>query len=96
MRRGSGALPLAAMAALDESGFVVLPGPFPVEQLGAVADAYDAEVGAAVGDDIHVGSTSTRVVDFVNRGLVVCDAGLRLSERWKCAARGSAILSARP
>ena len=56
------------MAALEESGFVVLPGPFPVEQLGAVADAYDAEVGAAVGDDIHVGSTSTRVVDFVNRG----------------------------
>jgi hypothetical protein len=65
---GSGALPLAAMAALEESGFVVLPGPFPVEQLGAVAYAYDAEVGAAVGDDIHVGSTSTRVVDFVNRG----------------------------
>ena len=57
-----------AMAALEESGFVVLPGPFPVEQLGAVADAYDAEVGAAVGDDIRVGSTSTRVVDFINRG----------------------------
>lgn len=68
MQAGSGALPLAAMAALEESGFVVLPGPFPVEQLGAVADAYDAEVGAAIGDDIRVGSTSTRVVDFVNRG----------------------------
>ena len=59
---------LAAQAALEESGFVVLPGPFPVEQLGAVADAYDAEVRAAVGDDIRAGSTSTRVVDFVNRG----------------------------
>jgi hypothetical protein len=35
-----------------------------------MADAYDAEVGAAVGDDIHVGSTSTRVVDFVSRGPV--------------------------
>jgi hypothetical protein len=68
MQAGSGALPLTAMAALEESGFVVLPGPFPVEQLGAVADAYDAEVSAAVGDDVRVGSTSTRVVDFVNRG----------------------------
>jgi len=67
MQGGFGALPLASTAALEESGFVVLPGPFPVEQLGAVADAYDAEVDAAVGDDIHVGSTSTRVVDFVNR-----------------------------
>jgi hypothetical protein len=58
----------AAGAALQECGFVVLPGPYPVEQLGAVADAYDAEVGAAAGDDIRIGSTSTRVVDFVNRG----------------------------
>ena len=56
------------MAALEESGFLVLPWPFPVEQLDAVADACDAEVGAAVGDDIRVGSTSTRVMDFVNRG----------------------------
>jgi hypothetical protein len=56
------------MAALEESGFVVIPGPFDVEQLRVVANAYDAEVGAAIGDDIRVGSTSTRVVDFVNRG----------------------------
>lgn len=68
MRAVSGALPPTAMAALQESGFVVLAGPYPVERLGAVADAYDAEVGAAIGDDIRIGSTSTRVVDFVNRG----------------------------
>ncbi len=68
MREVSGALPPAAMAALQESGFVVLAGPYPVERLGVVADAYDAEVGSAVGDDIRIGSTSTRVVDFVNRG----------------------------
>ena len=68
MQGMSGALPLAAVAALEESGFVVIPGPFAVEQLGAVVSAYDAEVGAAVRDDIGVGSTSTRVVDFVNRG----------------------------
>ncbi len=64
----SGALSLAARAALEDSGFVVLPGPFPVEQLGVLSDAYDTEVRAAVGDDIRVGSSSTRVVDFVNRG----------------------------
>ena len=68
MQGVSGALSLAAMVALEESGFVVLPGPFVVDQLGMVANAYDAEVSAAVGDDIRVGSTSTRVVDFVNRG----------------------------
>jgi hypothetical protein len=42
----SGALPLASMAALEESGFVVIPGPFDVEQLRVAANAYDAEVGA--------------------------------------------------
>ena len=68
MQSVSGALSLAAMVALEESGFVVLPGPFAVDQLGIVANAYDAEISAAVGDDIRVGSTSTRVVDFVNRG----------------------------
>jgi hypothetical protein len=35
------------MAALEESGFVVVPGLFPVEQLAAVADAYDAGVWSA-------------------------------------------------
>jgi hypothetical protein len=68
MQAGSGVLPIAAKADLEACGFVMLPGPFAVEQLRAVADAYDAEAGAAMGADIHVGSTSTRVVDFVNRG----------------------------
>jgi hypothetical protein len=61
-------LPLSAMVALQESGFVVIEGPFPVDRLHLVADVYDAEVGSAVGDDLRIGSTSTRVVDFVNRG----------------------------
>jgi hypothetical protein len=56
------------MAALQDAGFVVLAGPYPVERFGAVADAYDTEVGAAAGEDIRIGSTSTRVMDFVNRG----------------------------
>jgi len=68
IRVTSGALPPAAISALQECGFVVLAGPYPVERLAVVADAYDAEVGSAVGDDIRIGSTSTRVMDFVNRG----------------------------
>jgi hypothetical protein len=56
------------MGALQESGFVVLAGPYPVERIEGVADAYDAAVGSAVEDDVRIGSTSTRVVDFVNRG----------------------------
>jgi hypothetical protein len=34
-----GALPSSAMVALQESGFVVVEGPFPVERIGVVADA---------------------------------------------------------
>jgi len=63
-----GALHASAVAALEQSGFVVLPGPFPAGRLGVVADAYNEEVGSATSDDIRVGSTSTRVLDFVNRG----------------------------
>lgn len=47
---------------------MVLPGPFSAERFGAVADTYDAVVQSAATDDIRVGSTSTRVTDFVNRG----------------------------
>lgn len=68
MRQSFGALPLAARAALKTLGYTVIPGPVAVEELGAVADAYDTAVSAAAGDDMRVGSTSTRVVDFVNRG----------------------------
>lgn len=63
-----GALPPASMATLEELGFVVLPGPFALDQLDMIASAYDTEVGTAIGEDIRMGSTSTRVVDFVNRG----------------------------
>jgi ectoine hydroxylase-related dioxygenase (phytanoyl-CoA dioxygenase family) len=61
---------VSAATSLDPAGFVVLPGPFPAERLDVVADAYDAEVQSAVTDDVRVGSTSTRVTDFVNRAPV--------------------------
>lgn len=64
----SGALPASAVASLEQTGFVVLPGPFSAEQFDSVVDVYDTEVQLAASDDVRVGSTSTRVSDFVNRG----------------------------
>ena len=53
---------------VDEHGFVLLPGLVPAEQAERLARAYDAAVAAACADDVRVGSTTTRVTDFVNRG----------------------------
>ena len=36
--------------------------------MDVLSDAYDAAVASATGDDIRIGSASTRVSDFVNRG----------------------------
>jgi hypothetical protein len=56
-----------AAYALRTDGFVVLPGP----ALGAApaesARLYDEAVSGAAPDDIKLGSTTTRVRDFVNR-----------------------------
>jgi len=38
-----------------------------------LVNAYTDAVGSATGDDIHFGSTSTRVTDFVNRGTAFDD-----------------------
>ncbi len=53
---------------LDERGFVVIPGPAPSADMERVADAYDAMLASASVHDVHAGSTTTRVNDFVNRG----------------------------
>lgn len=55
---------------LDERGFTVLPGPVAAPEFFRLQDAYDAEVAGAAAEDMHVGRTSTRVNDFVNRGSV--------------------------
>src|SRR5687768_15315737 len=52
---------------LQEQGFVVIPGPVASADMAALSRAYDAAEAAATGDDIRAGSTTTRVVDFVNR-----------------------------
>ena len=43
--------------------------PDAVRASGATASAYDAAAASAVADDVRVGSTTTRVNDFVNRGV---------------------------
>jgi hypothetical protein len=47
--------------------FIVMPGPVPAEGLAELAHLYDEAVSVASPDDIKVGSTTTRVRDFVNR-----------------------------
>jgi hypothetical protein len=66
------ALSTSAAQELDERGFVVLPGPLFPERLGQLADAYDAAVASASAEDVRVGSSTTRISDFVNRG-EACD-----------------------
>ena len=59
-----------ATSELHERGFVVIPGPTRPDLL---ANAYTAAVASAASDDIRVGSTSTKVSDFVNRGAAFDD-----------------------
>ena len=61
-------LPSAASQALDEIGFVVIPGPIPAAKLPQLAAAYDLAVASAAAEDKANGSATTRVHDFVNRG----------------------------
>jgi hypothetical protein len=57
-----------AIRDLRDVGFVVIPGPVGPEGLAQLAAAYDSAVDCASPADVSVGSTTTRVHDFVNRG----------------------------
>jgi Phytanoyl-CoA dioxygenase (PhyH) len=57
-----------AASELHHRGFIVLPGPVPPERMESLTDAYTAAMSSASGPEVRVGSTSTRVSDFVNRG----------------------------
>ena len=57
-----------AVSELQERGFAILPDAVSSGEMEQLAAAYDAAVASATGDDISIGSTSTRVTDFVNRG----------------------------
>src|SRR6187549_1117047 len=62
------AFPIDSACELEDRGFVVIPGPAPSDRMEMLANAYAAAVASATSDDIRIGSTSTKVNDFVNRG----------------------------
>lgn len=62
-------LPAGAVQDLRDVGFIVIPGAVAPDGLARLAAAYDLAVASADSDDVSVGSTTTRVHDFVNRGL---------------------------
>jgi ectoine hydroxylase-related dioxygenase (phytanoyl-CoA dioxygenase family) len=61
-------LSMVAAQDLREIGFAVIPGPLVPEGLAQLAAAYDSAMTSADPDDVSVGSSTTRVHDFVNRG----------------------------
>lgn len=61
-------LPAGAVQDLRDWGFVVIPGPVAPDRLAQFAEAYDSAVACAASDDVSIGSSTTRVHDFVNRG----------------------------
>jgi hypothetical protein len=57
-----------AASGLDERGFVVLRRVVPPDRMPRLVSAYDTAIATALAEDVRIGSTSTRVSDFVNRG----------------------------
>lgn len=61
-------LPKEVAQELGDTGFVIIQGSVAPAKLAQIAAAYDAEVSGADPTDLSIGSTTTRVHDFVNRG----------------------------
>lgn len=61
-------LPSELAQELCDTGFVVIQGSVAHAKLAQLAAAYDAGVSGADPTDRSIGSTTTRVHDFVNRG----------------------------
>jgi len=61
-------LSVGAVQDLCDVGFVVISGPVASDRLVQFAEAYDSAVVCARADDVSIGSSTTRVNDFVNRG----------------------------
>jgi hypothetical protein len=70
---GGRELPGHAASELEERGFVVLPSVVTAGSVERLTTAYSVAVTSATGDDVRVGSTSTRVSDLVNRGAAFDD-----------------------
>ncbi len=60
--------PNDAASALRERGFVVLRDAVPSDRMEQLVNAYTDAIASAASVDIKIGSASTRVNDFVNRG----------------------------
>src|SRR5215470_17174016 len=64
-------LPKNAAQELRDAGFIIIQGgPVPPARLAQLSAAYDAAVSGAHPADVSIGSSTTRVNDFVNRGPV--------------------------
>jgi hypothetical protein len=61
-------LSVGAVQDLCDVGFVVISGKVASDRLAQFAEAYDSAVVCAGADDVSIGSSTTRVNDFVNRG----------------------------
>lgn len=61
-------LPTKVVQDLNNIGFVVIPGSVKSADLPQLVEAYDSAASLASSDDIRIGSSTTRVSDFVNRG----------------------------
>lgn len=61
-------LSAGALQDLRDVGFVVIPGPVVPDRFAQFVRAYDCAVACAALDDVSIGSSTTRVHDFVNRG----------------------------
>jgi hypothetical protein len=53
---------------LEKQGFAVVPAAFPSNWMELITRAYEVAEATAIGDDLRIGSVSTKVRDFVNRG----------------------------
>src|SRR5436190_22221617 len=65
---GSGTVTRNVLDELDDNGFAVISGPVAYTDLPNLAAVYDSAISLAAPDDINIGSTTTRVNDYVNRG----------------------------
>ena len=87
-------LPMDAATALDERGFAILPGPVLPHATTRLADDYEAAFASARGEDIRVGSTSTRLSDPAGFGRVFDESSSvfhRCSKKACCRLIGAAV-----
>jgi hypothetical protein len=61
-------LPLSSIQSLNDTGFLVISSLIEPDRLTHLSAAYDSAFADASIDDLHLGKTTARLNDFVNRG----------------------------